>query len=161
TTVTINNVAPTAGISGPTDGSLNSAVNFTFTATDPSTADRTAGFTYTIDWGDSSAIQTVLPTANNGSGVTVSHTYTNVGVYTVSITASDKDGGTSAAATAKITVSGAQLIFDPTDGTKMALVVGGTSGNDAIELQNSRGNAKVILNGTVLGAFSPTGYVIV
>src|SRR5262249_23792637 len=104
TTILVNNVAPTASVSGPTDGSRNTAANFTFTATDPSTADSAAGFTYTINWGDGSATQTVSPTANNGSGVTVSHTYANVGVYTVSTTASDKDRGPSAAATAKITV---------------------------------------------------------
>src|SRR5262249_39675574 len=132
--LTLNNSAPNPGISGPTDGSLNMAVSFTITAGDPSPADSAAGFSYTIDWGDSSPLQTVNPAPNNGGGVPVSHAYPSLGVYVVSVTAQDKDGDTSAAATASITVSGAQLSTDPTDGSKIALVVGGTSGSDTIQL---------------------------
>src|SRR5262249_49982642 len=132
----------------------------TLRATDASTADSTTGFTYAIAWGDGST-QTVNRTANNGGGVTVSHTYTNVGVYTVSLTATDKDNGVSAAVTARITIAGAPLITDPTNSTKTALVVGGTSGIDIIQLTKSGGNVQVTLNSTSLGTFSPTGYLLV
>jgi titin len=160
TTLTVNNVAPTASLVAPSDGSRNSAANFTFTATDPSPTDGSTGFTYSVSWGDGST-QTINPSTNNGSGVTVTHTYTNVGVYTVSLTATDKDSGVSAAVTAKITISGAQIITDSTDSTKTALVVGGTSGNDTIQLTKSKSTVQVTLNGSSLGTFSPTGYLIV
>src|SRR5262249_11928758 len=55
TTILGDNVAPTAGISGPTDGVRGQARNFTLTATDPSAADQAAGFTFAINWGDGSA----------------------------------------------------------------------------------------------------------
>src|SRR5262249_18248663 len=58
TTVTVNNVAPAAGVSGPAGGVRGQARTFTFTASDPSAVDQAASFTYAIDWGDGSS-QTV------------------------------------------------------------------------------------------------------
>jgi PKD repeat protein len=49
----------------------------------------------TVDWGDGSAIQ--IPTVNemNGSGALgATHTYADNGVYTVTVTVTDDDGGT-------------------------------------------------------------------
>ena len=65
------------------------------TATDPSSVDTAAGFTYAWNFGDSTT----------GTGEAPSHTYTSAGTYTVSVTATDKDGGTSSALTATITIS--------------------------------------------------------
>src|SRR5262249_10239492 len=44
-------------------------------------------------WGDGSAVQTVSRTANNGTGVSLTHVFTTAGTDTVSLTATDKDGG--------------------------------------------------------------------
>src|SRR5262249_29300676 len=90
-TIRVDNVAPTAGVSGPADGVRGQARNFTLTAGDPSSADQAAGFTFAITWGDG-ATQTLT----GPSGTTVSHVYTTAGTYNVQVTATDKARGTRA-----------------------------------------------------------------
>jgi hypothetical protein len=53
--ITVNSVAPTASIAGPTDGYQGVAGQprtFTLGAHEPSVADQAAGFTYAVNWGD-------------------------------------------------------------------------------------------------------------
>src|SRR5262249_58431267 len=57
-TIRVDNVAPTAGVSGPADGVRGQARTFTLTASDPSSMDQAAGFTFAVNWGDG-ATQTV------------------------------------------------------------------------------------------------------
>ncbi len=91
-TVTVNNVAPDASVSGPSTGLRGSAIDFSLGATDVSTADQNAGFTYDIDWnGDGTVDQTI----SGPDGLVVSHTFATAGTSTVIVTATDKDGGTS------------------------------------------------------------------
>src|SRR5205807_62535 len=71
-TVTVENVAPTAGATGDASGVSGQERSFTFTASDPSAADQAGAFTYQINWGDNST-QTVSGPA---SGVTVTHVFT-------------------------------------------------------------------------------------
>ncbi len=97
TSVQVNNVAPTANAGGPYSATAGSAVTFSGSATDPSSADTAAGFTYRWNFGD----------GGTGSGASPSHTYAAAGTYTVTLTATDKDGGVSAAASATVTVSAA------------------------------------------------------
>src|SRR5207244_349422 len=87
TPVTVNNVAPTAGLSGPSAGVRGQTQTFTLGATDPSPVDQAAGFTFMIAWGDG-ASQTLTAL----SGLTLSHVYGSNGGYTVSLSATDKDG---------------------------------------------------------------------
>jgi Ca2+-binding RTX toxin-like protein len=157
-TVNITSAAPTAGISG-TDGTLAKGLTVKLSATDPSAADATAGFVYSIDWGDGSAVQT---TARLTGTPSVSHTYAHVGVYTVSVTATDKDQAVSTAVTRKVTVAGAELVADPFQAGKTALVFGGTSGNDTISFTLTQNDTiKVTLNGVQQGSvFNPTGHLI-
>lgn len=93
--VTIGNVAPavTATNDGPNFWGL--PIGFTGTASDPSPADTSAGFTSVWDFGDGSS----------GSGMTATHTYATPGAYTASFTATDKDGGTSSPGTTVATVN--------------------------------------------------------
>lgn len=93
TAITINNVAPTVSISGPADGLVNQMVSFLLGGND-SPADQAAGFTYDIDWGDGSS-DTVDPVAGTGDAI-ARHAYAATGSYTVQVTATDKDGATSA-----------------------------------------------------------------
>ena len=90
--VTVNNVAPTPAIKLPSQLIVKKAATFTISAKDPSSVDTSRGFTYTIDWGDGTGVQTVNATANNGAGVKLTHTYTGVRTYTIKVTAKDKDG---------------------------------------------------------------------
>jgi hypothetical protein len=93
--VAVANVPPTPGLSGYTSGLATQALTFTASATDPSPVDQAAGFTYQIGWGDSSLIQTISPTANNGSGIKLSHAFPTAGTYTAALIVIDKDGGAS------------------------------------------------------------------
>jgi Ca2+-binding RTX toxin-like protein len=159
--IQVNNVAPTASLTGPTTGVRGQPRTFTFSATDPSSADRSAGFDYSINWGDGQT-QTVARTANNGSRVSLDHVFTATGTYTVQVTATDKDGGVSIVATHTITIAAAAVQTDATDPTMTALVVGGTTGDDQLVINpGGPGTVQVLLNGVSLGNFSPTGRIIV
>ena len=59
TTLTVINVAPTAGVSGPAAGVPGQPRDFVLTANDLSAVDQAAGFTYSINWGDGSPVNTV------------------------------------------------------------------------------------------------------
>src|SRR5262249_24800338 len=92
-TILVDNVAPTAAITGPTDGVRGQARTFTLTPSRPSGVDRAPGFTFALTWGAAST-----RTVTGPSGTTARHIYTARGSYTVRVTAKDKAGGTSAAA---------------------------------------------------------------
>jgi hypothetical protein len=156
--VAIENVPPTASVTGPTSGVRAQPSTFTLSASDPSATDQAAGFTYAIDWdGDGTSDQTIGPGAP--SPTTITHSYDQLGTYTVRATATDKDGGTSLAATHVIEIKVLDLQDDPGDaGTAAtALVVGGTTGDDTIVFNPSMGSANAVtllLNGVRLGSFA-------
>jgi hypothetical protein len=164
--IQVNNVAPTAGLSGPVNGVPGQPRTFTFYATDPSPVDQAAGFTYTVNWGDGTSqipdVQTVGRTAGNGGGVAVDHVYTAPGSYTVQVTATDKDGGTSAAVTRLVTVQVVQMQGD-------TLAVGGTPGTDTITITpaDAAGDLTVTVNKVSYPApagapgWHPTGHILV
>jgi VCBS repeat-containing protein len=153
--VTVRNVAPTAAPpSGPATGVRGQPRTFTFTASDVSAVDQAAGFTYAIDWGDGSPTQLV-----QGPSVTqVDHVFAVTGTFTVRVTATDKDGGASApaSASAPITIRAAELQGN-------VLVVGGTPGGDTVVIKpvDGNGNLSVTVNGAGLGTFHPTGRIVV
>ncbi|EFO81719.1 BNR repeat-containing protein [Oscillochloris trichoides DG-6] len=103
TDIVINNAAPTASVSGPTDALVSQVVTFVISANDPSDADQGAGFSYSITWGDG-ATETISRAEGNGS-VTARHAYAATGSYTIQVTATDTDGATSATANTAITVA--------------------------------------------------------
>jgi hypothetical protein len=145
--ITVNNVAPTAAVTGPTDGVPWQTLSFVLSATDPSSADQVAGFTFAVAWGDGAT-----QTQASVSPLTLSHAYSASGSYTISVTATDKDGGTSTAATLGVTVVNAEL-----QGGNLA--VGGTAGADSFVYSpgTTTGAVVVTRNGTSLGIFHPTG----
>src|SRR5262245_47949308 len=101
-TLTITNVPPTASITSvPAAIQAGTPATLSFAATDPAAADTAAGFTYRIDWGDGTPVSTVT----GGGSITAAHTWATAGAFTVSVTATDKDGGTSAPATATASVA--------------------------------------------------------
>jgi PKD repeat protein len=158
TTITVFNAPPTAAVNGDTFGVPGMPRGFSLSATDPSAADTLAGFTFAVDFGDGNSTG-----VNTGGLLAVSHTYLAEGTYTVTATATDKDAETSAPATHSIEIKAAGVLPDPTDPTKTALFVGGTTGDDTIRViqQGTSGNYEVTINGRSKGVFAPTGRIII
>jgi len=157
-TVTPTTVTVTAGIAGPPDGVLFQPRIFTLTASG-GPGDAASGFTYQIQWGDGSPVQTVSPTANNTT-IAESHAYTTTGTFTASVTASDQSGVTSQAATQAITIGLAEVQTDSTgQGGFTGLAISGTSATQGVVLApgTAANSIKVTRGGTLLGTFVPTG----
>lgn len=142
-TVTVNNGPPTATLTGPASGVRGQERVFTLGASDPSAADRAAGFTYSIDWGDGSTQSESGP-----DGLAVPHTFDAAGTYTVRVTAADKDGGASTPVERVVTIQAIEVQGD-------TLVVGGTTGDDRIVFNpGGQGpSVKVVLNGVPYGPY--------
>ena len=157
-TIIVDNVAPTAGVSGPAYGVRGQARTFTLTASDPSSVDQAAGFTFAVTWGDGTS-----QTVTGPSGTAVSHVYTASGTYTVQVAATDKDGGTSTAAKQADMITSVALETDPIDPSETALFVGGTTGADTITLTpaDANGTLNVKIGTASLGNFKPTGRIVV
>jgi Ca2+-binding RTX toxin-like protein len=153
-TFIISNVPPTAALSGPSLGVRSQTLSFTLGANDPSSVDQAAGFTYAIDWdGDGTVDQTVT----GPSGTVVAHTFAVEGTNTVTVTATDKDGGVSAPVTESVVIKAVALMDDPLNPGHLVLAVGGTAKNDWIVLNPGGGVAggiKVLINGKSQGSFS-------
>ena len=90
--VTVNNVAPTPDTHGPYSGTISAPIRFDASATDPSSIDTAAGFTYSWDFGD----------GTTGTGVNPTHAYATAGTYTVTLKAQDKDGGSNSIHTSAV-----------------------------------------------------------
>lgn len=150
--VTVLNVAPTVGISGPSDGVRGQERTFTFTATDPSPVDQSAGFQYAINWGDGST-----QTVSGPASIQLTHVFTASGAYQVTATATDKDGGTS------VSPASANITIDAVEMQGNNLVVGGTTGDDTIVINpaDANGDLHVTINGVLQGTYQPTGQIFV
>jgi uncharacterized protein len=99
-TVTVQNLAPTvtALSASPVNGLVGQGITLTGTATDPSTADTAAGFSWAFDTGSGFG-----PFGANGFVAS----FSSCGTYTVDAKARDKDGGVSAPFT-----SGPVTVYD-------------------------------------------------
>jgi Ca2+-binding RTX toxin-like protein len=141
----VNN-PPTAAIAGPTAGVRGQELTFTVSAND-SVADRAAGFRYTIRWGDGTPDTVIARTANNGAGVVVKHTFAANGSFNVTVVATDQGNAASAPATRNVAITSVGIQTDPRNPSGRALFVGGTNGDDCIELNRKNGQLKVKVNG--------------
>jgi PKD repeat protein len=108
-TVNVANVAPSlAPLTAPVDPvaagvPVNASANFT----DPGVLDtHTAAF----DWGDGVMAAGAVSEANGSGSASGSHSYTTPGIYTISLTVTDKDGG------AATQVFEYVVVYDPSGG---------------------------------------------
>lgn len=103
-TYSVTDVPPTAdfAFTSGTNATVGTTVVLTGSATDPSAADTTAGFTYR--WSVTRVGEIGSPFAT-GTGSTFTFTPSFVATYQVSVTAVDKDGGTSVATSKTLAVT--------------------------------------------------------
>ncbi|HPM81905.1 MAG TPA: kelch repeat-containing protein, partial [Candidatus Anammoximicrobium sp.] len=138
-TIAVANVAPTVSISGPDSGLVARPYTFAFSATDPSAADMAAPLAYAIDWGDG---QTTTVSGPAG-GTTRSHVYADFGDYSVTVTAADKDGGTSLVNSHSFVIdTAASVVIDADDF--------GPNEDNAIVVRREVDNVVVTVDGLVV-----------
>jgi MYXO-CTERM domain-containing protein len=117
-TVVINNVAPTiTSLTGPVTGDEGDTLAYDAPATDPG-ADV---LTWAWDFGDAS------PMGAGGPGI--SHLFADNGVYTITVTVADDDGG-SDSATLTVTISNLDPVID-------TLVAGDGNEGDALAYEGA------------------------
>lgn len=161
--VTVNNVAPTTGISGTEEIYRGEEVTFTLTATDVSSVDQAAPFTFDIDWdGDLVFDEQIV----GNSGVQIAHAFTDLGNPTIRVRATDKDGTTGAVSTLPVTVERFVLRDDGQGSTD--LIYGGTNGLDSIYLIGSASNLYIVTQlentqfyASIVGVGAVSGKIIV
>ncbi len=112
-TVAVANVGPSATLQGPASALTGRPVTVTGSATDPSSADRSAGFTWAFDTG--AGFSQFSSTSSSSS------TYSTCGSKQVSAKAADKDGGVSAVATHTTQVYDGRYLAPLSEGTKNSI----------------------------------------
>ena len=124
----VQSQAPVASITGPATVLRGQSQSFTLLASDDSAADEQAGFTFSVDWGDGTALQTFTGL----TGLQVAHTYSIFGPRLVKVTATDVHGETSTPATLALNVSPVKLVGNS---GALDLVWTGTAGNDTVRFE--------------------------
>lgn len=131
---TVNDVAPTVSINeskSDKTGVPGQPRTVDFKGSDIAAADK-SGLTFSIDWGDGST-----PTSNLASTTkSASHAFaaaSDADGFTVTVTATDKDGKSSTD-TYQVIITTTQQIDDPQHAGKKILLIGATSGADTIAI---------------------------
>ncbi len=91
-----------------------------------------------------------------------SHLYLNSGIYTVTLTVTDREGAV-ASVEHEIVVSVSSIVPMTGDPSRTALLIGGTTGNDHIIVTTADipGGYDVRINHVLLGTFYPTGQILI
>ncbi len=119
--VTINNVAPVVGaISAPTGPvKVVTIVNASASFTDVGTLDT---HTAVWNWGDGTTSSGVVSETNGSGSVAGSHSYIKAGLYTITLTVTDKDGDSHQSTFSPV------VVYDPNAG----LVTGAVAFNSPV-----------------------------
>src|SRR5439155_969226 len=114
-TLSVANVAPSiTGITLPASpAAIKTTVTAGVTFTDPGTATGET-YTATFDWGDGTA-PTPSP-SGTASPLNASHPYAAAGVYTIKVTVTDSNGGSSGQASSIAYSPAYVVIYDPSAG---------------------------------------------
>src|SRR5262249_39003117 len=122
-TITVANVAPTATINGAPASSLpGTSISLTSTVTDPSSVDTATGFT--LAW----SVLKNGASYTTGTGSSFTFTPNDYAIYTVTLTATDKDGDTG---TSSVTILTQRSIYVMNPTAAGALTI---SGDSSIEI---------------------------
>ncbi len=150
--VDVTNVAPSATLVGPQIAVVGQPLSFAIDLSDPGAADTHRAI---WDFGDGTIVESPV----TGTSGVASHSYGAPGSYNVTVTVIDDDGGSTSTAMT-VTVGSCLLQPDPSDPSRMCLLVSGTSGNDIIKFHYRNRFVHVSMNGRNLGAFNVTGRII-
>ena len=126
------NLPPELKVSGRATGVRGQALDFVFTATDPNAVDQTGQFTFVINWGDGTPVQTVTGLATT----VVSHVYVAeaIAAYSIRATVRDARGLLSTAVTAAVRIISWEVQADPLHVGQTILVVGGSMSDDRLRV---------------------------
>jgi hypothetical protein len=126
-------------------------------ATDTNATAQAGPFAFGVSFGDGRST-----TFTSKSPIVLNHIYAGTGAFTVTVIATDEYGRVSASSSVTINIVEAAVETNPFNTKQTALFVGGTSGNDTIQLASAgTGIVAVTVNGMSAGSFSTTGPVIV
>ena len=118
-------------LDGPEVGVRSQAISVTGSFTDP---DVGGTHSATIDWGDGSGSQSLaIQATGDGGTLAADHTYATEGTYAVRVTVQDSSGNTASAET-EVDVEVAVLVSDPHGSGRQDLAIGGTAGNDRVNI---------------------------
>lgn len=158
-TVEIQNRAPEVGPLGGPELAVRGFEVFYTAAVEDADLASARGVAYTVDWGDGSARESGSLTDPVGFGK--GHTFTASGVYQITLTVDDGDGGVTVV-TREVSVTSAALMTDLDTG-RQSLFVGGTTGNDRIQVipVGRSGAVRVQINGSWIGTFQPESRIII
>ena len=162
TDIEITNAAATATITGPSTAVVGVPVTLKVGADDPSPADMTGTFAFTVDWGDGTPVVSLTGPADPP----VTHTYTTPGTFTVTATATDPDGATSPPLTFTITVAQAPptTTTSPTTTTEPGPTTSSTTttpGNTTTSTATGPGGGNLPRTGSGIGGALLAGIALV
>ena len=157
--VVVKNLPPVAApLAGPAAGVRGQMLSFSDAFSDAGVLDTHKA---SINWGDGTRSAGTI-SESNGSGTALAcHVFTASGTYKISMTITDKDGG-SATVTRTLTVSAMLVEADSVYGGTM-LVIGGTTGADAITVRDKKGGdtLRVDINGSSTDVANTVGRIVV
>ncbi len=141
--LTVVNSSPASVLTGGLTATAGVPFTIKVGANDPSSADMAALFTYTVDWGDGSPVESVVGPADPP----VTHTYAVPGSYQASFTATDKDGGTGAPASVTVVAAAAPPTPTPTPSQSPTPSPTATSPGDNLPQTGTSAQPAVLLGG--------------
>jgi hypothetical protein len=157
----VTNVAPAVTIRLPDTPREGDAVMLTTDVADPSAEDQQAGFTY--HWAVTLGGKPVFLDGILSTGSTLRLVPMAAGTYTVTVTMIDRDGGATIVSrdVGVAAAEGVSLRDDPLRLGQQMVVIGGTGGDDIIQVNPGGGapEIKVTLNGAQY-TFSGAGRVL-